>query len=229
MSEIDSKMFTILPPEMIKYKIPNDLICIKSNMSTIHDEFSCPICLNLLFNPKYCSKCEQMFCEDCVTKSLEKNKSCPHCRNIFVESKIPRQLTTLLNSVLILCPNNCRTKMSYSDLQDHLLRCQFTQLKIKCNFCQEEIPDTMKLSRAKIHQTECGDVMIPCDQVGCKSTFKRKLKNNHLEYCDYVIVKCENCDTSYTALKYGNHSRKECSNNIKYFYEGNILFIFQKN
>jgi hypothetical protein len=226
LSEVNSKMFTILPLDMIKYKIPNDLICNKSNMNTLNDEFSCPICLNLLFNPKYCSKCEQMFCEDCIFKCLEKNKSCPHCRDNFIESKIPRQLLNLLNSVVVLCPNNCRTKISYCDLQGHLLRCQFTQIKTKCNLCEDEIPDTIKLNRTKNHQNECGEAFIPCDQVGCKSTFKRKLKNNHLENCYYVIVKCENCENSFTALKYENHSRKECAWNIKLFYEGKCFLNF---
>ena len=219
-NDLDQKLFTILPLDMKQFKIPVELICSKTNISTVNQEFECPICLHLLLNPKFCSKCEQMFCSDCISNCLQKKNSCPLCRGVFSESKIPRQLINLLNNVMILCPNNCRTKLCYSDLSDHLTRCQFTLFTTKCKSCSIEIADKNNFKNLKSHLNECGDILISCDQTGCRAMFKRKMKNNHLEDCDYVIKTCENCENSYTAMKYNDHTRKECANLIKKFYEG---------
>ena len=117
-----------------------------------------------------------MFCHDCITSSLTRSNNCPYCRENYFDSKVPRKISNLLNNVLIICPNNCRTKIAYCDLQEHLLRCQFTYLKIKCNLCQTEVLDTINFNKCRSHTTQCGDFMINCDEVGCKALFKRKMK-----------------------------------------------------
>lgn len=225
-NDLDIQNFTIIPQNLREYKIPSDLICNKSNLSTVNDELACIICLNLLFNPRSCSNCEQMFCYDCISSSLERSNICPYCRDIYYDTKVPRKLLNLLNNVAIFCPNNCRTKISYSDLADHLSRCQFTNLKTNCNLCNAEILDTNTLNNTKSHFLACEELVITCDQVGCKAMFKRKMKNKHLEECDYVIVKCEYCEVSYTSLKFSSHNRKECSVNIKNFYISNNYSLF---
>jgi len=43
--------------------------------------FSCVICLNVVWDPKECGECNQLFCSKCIDDWLSTPKGCPNCRS----------------------------------------------------------------------------------------------------------------------------------------------------
>lgn len=89
----------------------------------------CNICLSPLDGPVMESKCQNVFCGKCLLKWLEKNKTCPLCRNkidsknlIYISSKETKQkeekkeerLKTKANTILNLVKNEDRRFIIFS-------------------------------------------------------------------------------------------------------------------
>ena len=56
------------------------------NESLLSD-LTCPICLNIVWNPVECNECGNIFCEYCAKKISNSYRSyCPICKKIFVTS-----------------------------------------------------------------------------------------------------------------------------------------------
>ena len=36
-----------------------------------YDGFTCKICMNVVYNPRQCGKCENLFCNDCIQRWME--------------------------------------------------------------------------------------------------------------------------------------------------------------
>ena len=56
---------------------------IKGNNKTYDEE--CSICMNTI-KDKFQTKCEHNFCKSCLGQWLEKNNSCPMCREVLIDN-----------------------------------------------------------------------------------------------------------------------------------------------
>ena len=88
-----------------KYEIQN-----KHLIYELKDEIICHICLNFVNNPKFCSKCEVLFCSDCIQKWLIFNSTCPQkCKNIIVKD-ISLIFKQILDKIIIKCKYGCKIR-----------------------------------------------------------------------------------------------------------------------
>ena len=48
---------------------------------------TCPICMSILGKDNCTTKCGHKFCTECLLKAVQKNSSCPLCRNELLEKQ----------------------------------------------------------------------------------------------------------------------------------------------
>jgi len=73
---------------------------------TIDDEFKCGICHSVLKNAVQSSKCEHVFCSECINEWLNHRNFCPHnCQSLTKTdlTPAPRIIRNLLNKLQIKC------------------------------------------------------------------------------------------------------------------------------
>lgn len=97
----EDNLYKILPIKMVDYKVHPDTLKEKQELI---EEFTCPICLYLVNNPKICKKCDKLFCEECLAESMKINLDCTTCRQSFEEGHIPRGFKNLLMGIKVKCP-----------------------------------------------------------------------------------------------------------------------------
>ena len=135
---------------------------------TVNPSFHCPICLNVLKEPKMCRNNEHVFCSVCITQHLANSSTCPQCmEELTVETlhRAPRVLINCLSELTISCDyfsRGCREYIRLGDLQTHVIRCGFAPVKCSNNDCDMEVN-----KRDKIH--------------------------HETEVCDFRKVKCHDC------------------------------------
>jgi len=76
--------------------------------TTCDEDLECPICMGVCIDAVACP-CGHTFCRLCVERSLEKNKSCPLCRQSATpEALQPQPLLNLrVNSLVVCCDRRC--------------------------------------------------------------------------------------------------------------------------
>jgi len=89
----------------------------------INEDLICPICLRPVINPTVHADCGNMFCKDCIDKSLAVcSNKCPVCTiPITRKSVYPvklRMVLNQLNDLKVMCPN-CNSICTRSYLAQH--------------------------------------------------------------------------------------------------------------
>ena len=119
---INKNQFII--PVKDDYYDRNNLI----NKENIYD-LICPICLNILNNPKSC--CSQntshSFCKKCIDTYLKENNTCPICKNQF-NYKTNYKVESKLINTKFKCKYNsdgCKTILNYYQYFKHINECKF--------------------------------------------------------------------------------------------------------
>lgn len=90
----------------------------KDDLKVIEQIITCPICCSIIFKPYQCTKCENIFCKDCIENWQKKSETCPFgCgKSIYKETKLAQRL---LNLIKIKCKNGCDEEVSYGDIISH--------------------------------------------------------------------------------------------------------------
>lgn len=96
--------------------------------------FSCPICLEILFNP-ITTICGHNFCRDCINTSLLSIKNCPCCRvdigniqNYEVNKQLKDIIEMYNNSKKVKEATNVKNKVFYEKIKGY---CQNSSFKLK--------------------------------------------------------------------------------------------------
>ena len=66
------------------------------------DQFICIICSNVATNPQMCSKCEHIYCNNCITLWLKSNNYCPYKCDDKNEMKLNKLHASIKNVYLAL-------------------------------------------------------------------------------------------------------------------------------
>ena len=94
-----------------------------SNPSELHkleDILTCKICLDLAERPLICSKCQFVYCKECldINKCAYSNDKCPNCKcSHFDPGKILEKIYEKMFK--FMCKNGCGKELRYSDLNQH--------------------------------------------------------------------------------------------------------------
>ena len=160
--------FSLNSVEDLDNGIPIELLLSEIDKSTL-ETITCPICLDIVWDPVDCSKCGFIFCENCIDESIEKvDDSCPICKNSPFQTTECKTIKKLLAKFKFRCPNiPCDVNPEYSDFLDHLEKCKFR--KYHCN------------------NKGCDFETIEDDKEGME---------NHSKICEYKLINCQYCSKS---------------------------------
>ena len=134
--------------------------------STVSEDLHCPICRNVLMNPKQCQENEHHFCEKCITGHLARSRKCPLCQkylSVKCLKKPSRYIQNNLDVLDISCENEgCQAVIHLGELESHIKNCDHS--------------------------------LITCTNHGCNLQVKRKDKECHEQLkCNFRVIQCAEC------------------------------------
>jgi len=104
----------------------------KGKLDNILEEiFSCNICLQIIFDPVQCSRCQNMFCKNCIAFWKKTNEICPfHCSMPLSFQPINKNLLLLYEKIKFSCtftPEGCKFEGTCSQILEHEKKCLFSK------------------------------------------------------------------------------------------------------
>ena len=195
--------------EFPKDGIPLDRISSDLDKKILENKI-CPICLNLVWNPIDCSKCQNIFCKYCIDSLLTKKKySCPLCRKPFKSSNC-KALKKILEGIKIKCPNSpCNEYPDYSDYEQHLKKCQYRKCHCSNEGCEYENTLNNK-EDMKVHFNSCLYRITNCDFCN-EEMIANELEKHCKKDCPKFIIDCGYCYKSMTREFFEKeHTDKKC-------------------
>ncbi|TNV81596.1 hypothetical protein FGO68_gene6700 [Halteria grandinella] len=181
--------------------IPHSLQQSVSNLKYAPDEegdgttsaFTCSICLCLLYEPRECSLCTQLFCLECITRWTDNNRDCPNCKQSegFTPRKISLILVSLMDATKVDgCPNEgCGAQVKkYGQALSHFKK-DCPKVQVKCSF--EACGQTLVREDAESHlrNNGCKGLLERCGECGTEGA--KKAMKEHLECVALVKAKFE--------------------------------------
>lgn len=103
---------------------------------SVEEDFSCPLCHNVLHDPVMAPNCNHIFCKRCISHHLRVHSSCPVDKSpltINYLSNVSTLYREQLNSLEIKCKyheNGCTRWIKYGNLLDHESICLFKKIDI---------------------------------------------------------------------------------------------------
>ena len=100
----------------------------------LHEQFLCPVCLDVAEDPVVVTNCEHIFCKKCV--DIESIANCPSCQEPLTEPKWGQMkggLKRIYFHLRVKCLNpSCGHDMDISNFKEHDTKCPIT-----FEFCKE--------------------------------------------------------------------------------------------
>ncbi|CDW87335.1 traf-type zinc finger family protein [Stylonychia lemnae] len=145
---------------------------------SIDNFFICKVCLQVIQDPKECSKCQTAFCGKCIddwVKSLQ------------------RQRNKGIN-----CPIRCED-VEFKEIH-RFANERLKQTQFKCSYIGCQQVNTYEL--AIKHSEICDYRVIKC---ACEQTYQLGQINLHAQQCDKVRIKCQKCNIFYLSSQKDQH------------------------
>lgn len=98
----------------------------------IKDEITCQICFGIIYKPRQCTNCRNVYCKICLENWNNRLNYCPNkCPNVKYSkcSSIAQKLSLLK----IIC-KNCNKIIEYDDMENHVLsQCDTLDINYRIN------------------------------------------------------------------------------------------------
>ena len=148
------------------------------------DSLECSIDMMISLNPYICKKCENVFCQECLSSWKKKSGDCPmRCS--------PFETTSLENTVL---------------------KTQIKKIRLFCVNKIYGCKETPLVFEKDNHEKNCAYQPINCPK--CKIfVSKFDLNEHYLKSCEKMKIKCLLCEINFSLLDFFNHI-KLCLNNF---------------
>ena len=132
-----------------------------------NEDLKCPICLNVVWKPIQCKRCEKYFCKYCLNESIRTiGNKCPMCRLKHFKSNTFQLKESCFKNIRIKCPyKNCNEKRRYFKYIIHLKKCKnklYHCTNEGCNY-EDNITNMQK------HEIVCPKKVIPIDNLDNKT------------------------------------------------------------
>lgn len=151
------------------------------------DDLECTIDIMISLNPYICSKCENVFCQDCVVNWTKKSSNCPMRCSPF----------------------------NYSLLENSILKTQINKIKLFCGNKSSGCKETCLVSEKEKHEKNCEYASVQCGK--CKKFVPQKLLNEHyFKACEKMKIKCFVCQENFSVFDFLNLHLDFCFKNVKY-------------
>ena len=151
----------------------------------------CPICYNILNNPKKCSlnNNSHSFCKECIDKYLEEDDKCPICKNYF-EYRNNYKIQESLNKLYFKCiyfKEGCNEVVNYGEYFDHINNCKYQDLTYECrvekyNYLEKRFEKCNfqgNIKEIDKHFKNCAFLNYKC--IICKKNIKKIFFREHIE------------------------------------------------
>ena len=104
---------------------------LKDVSKEVPKSLKCNICNNLVKAPTKCYQCKALFCKDCLSAVLDKNKKCPKCFKIISKKLLKNaNLDNELKNTFIKCKYiGCKESVNLLNYEEHLKNCEFKDIK----------------------------------------------------------------------------------------------------
>ena len=141
----------------------------------IEDEFTCPICFNIVKDPEECNACDKIFCQGCILNWRQSSSTCPACNEHYEGRPFNRVLKNQLNTYSFKCVE-CGEVFKYDHAEIHM-RIHAAVKPIDCPLgcgesCKEGKPSV------SLHLSEqCPRMEVVCQS--CNAQTVRAAINEH--------------------------------------------------
>ena len=104
---------------------------LKDVSKEVPKSLKCNICNNLVKAPTKCYQCKALFCKDCLSAVLDKNKKCPKCFKIISKKLLKTaKLDNEFKNTFIKCKYiGCKESVNLLNYEEHLKNCEFKDIK----------------------------------------------------------------------------------------------------
>ena len=162
-------------------------------------DLTCPICLNILNNPIYCSSNtnSHSFGKECIDIYMKSNSKCPICKKNF-EYKTNNKRNEILYKICFECPNKdngCEEIISYLNYFNHIKECKYRKVLYEC-----------QIDKYNYTHNDFEKCLY-------KGTYKEI--NEHFNKCELSLVKCVFCTHEFLKIHSKEHYQKYCNIEIK--------------
>ena len=168
------------------------------------EDFICLICKNIVNEPKKCSSCDKLFCNNCITDGSKKSHNqCPmKCGGTRIDQP-GRTILNILSKIEFKC-RLCAKITTYEKYSKHLNECENREYKCSGNGCNYK----NNLSKMYEHFFKCEYVTQKC--ILCSIQVLVKDKDNHINTCEGKIINCKFCSINLKKKELVYHSREKC-------------------
>jgi hypothetical protein len=144
------------------------------NENEIDDELKCVICKQPLESPVSLSICHHTFCKQCIKFWLNRNETCPTCRQEVIRRSGRN--------------NRSFQKLPYAPINTRIVLNQLDRLLIRCLLCNET---NIQRCHWKNHEKICLKKTVYCSSADIKCTWKgsRDTLSIHLNNCTFQQVR----------------------------------------
>eukprot|EP00667_Euglena_gracilis_P001704 EG_transcript_1709 len=163
----------------------------------VDDEFSCPMCLEVMEDASCLTKCGHSFCHACLKRALQRKPECPTCRQQGEECVPNFALRKLVSSLMVKCYyHTCPVKVPRSEVDAHAQKCP--NAPHKCNLTSSADPHdwcsfvTASAEERELHRQQCDYALVLCPH-GCGDVFSAKLLPVHEKTCPDIPLPCPDC------------------------------------
>lgn len=102
----------------------------------------CVICEMIVFKPKQCSSCQNVFCETCINKWMLKDSKCPYKCQASAIVEPGRIVKNIIEKIEFKCAN-CKTGIPYESYMAHIKICKKEEY-VNCPLCLSKNITTKK-------------------------------------------------------------------------------------
>ena len=192
--------------------LSNDKTCINSDLVTqeclvFSDNFECPICTNIAFDPVTCSECKGLFGKKCLDSCLLNSDKCPRagCPN-FKPIKNDHTSMKILSILKFKCAYpDCNNILNYENFYSHIEKCIFKSYRCKGEGCKF----VGNIEDISIHvEFTCEKSLKKCEY--CNELHVVLDFEEHLKKCDYKPVSCEYCTKKVFSVELNKHIKDDC-------------------
>ncbi len=157
----------------------------------VPEDHQCTICTNILTDPVLTECCGQLFCDGCIKKWLQKQKTCPHCRDVNFASIKDKRMKRVINSLKVYCPNRSKGYDKITTLGEcnqHLEKCLFVEVS-----CTKKCGERMLRKELQDHEdNKCPNRLVRCQYCYTTGVYKEITAKNHLDKCLSFPISCPN-------------------------------------
>ena len=166
--------------EQIEQKINIDDIANPQEINLLQ-HLECTIDYKISLTPVICTKCETIFCKNCMEDWKKKSNTCPmRCTPLQLYSPGEGLVKQQLMKIKLFCVNKiygCNEEILIAEMKLHEKNCLYTP--IKCDFCLKDL--IPKVFYAKHLLEECKHNLLRC--ISCDSLFYPSKFTEHLQKC----------------------------------------------